>query len=154
MAVYTHVDDEALSAFLSAYDVGELLSAKGIAEGVENTNYLVRAEKGIFILTLYEQRVRAEELPFFLNLMAHCADKGLATPRPVPRSDGALIIDVADPDDKKEIPVWQKDMAPWYRDIINKEPGWSIGNDLRINGDLSFEKKEGMITISGKFWNP
>ena len=85
MAVYTHVDDEALSAFLSAYDVGELLSAKGIAEGVENTNYLVRAEKGIFILTLYEQRVRAEELPFFLNLMAHCADKGLATPRPVPR---------------------------------------------------------------------
>ena len=91
MAVYTHVDDEALSAFLSAYDVGELLSAKGIAEGVENTNYLVRADKGTFILTLYEQRVKEEELPFFLNLMAHCADKGLATPRPVPRSDGALI---------------------------------------------------------------
>lgn len=72
------------------------------------------------------------------------------------KTSKAISLQLKDyiPDDKKEIPVWQKDMAPWYRDIINKEPGWSIGNDLRINGDLSFEKKEGMITISGKFWNP
>lgn len=91
MAVYTHVDDEALSDFLATYDVGGLLSAKGIAEGVENTNYLVRAEKGTFILTLYEQRVAAEDLPFFLGLLDHCAGKGLAAPRPVPRRDGAFI---------------------------------------------------------------
>lgn len=58
------------------------------------------------------------------------------------------------PDDKKDIPIWQKNMAPWYRDIINKEPGWSIGGDLRVNGDLSLKDKKGMITISGKFWNP
>ncbi|GAB5375795.1 MAG: homoserine kinase [Acuticoccus sp.] len=91
MAVYTHVDDEALSGFLAAYDVGGLLSAKGIAEGVENTNYLIRADKGTFILTLYEQRVSAEDLPFFLGLLAHCADKGLAAPHPVARRDGATI---------------------------------------------------------------
>lgn len=90
MAVYTHVDDEALEAFLSHYDVGALLSAKGIAEGVENTNYLVRTEGGTFILTLYEQRVRADDLPFFLGLMAHCSQKGLAVPRPVARKDAAL----------------------------------------------------------------
>ena len=91
MAVYTHVDDEALSGFLAAYDVGGLLSAKGIAEGVENTNYLIRADKGTFILTLYEQRVSAGDLPFFLGLLAHCADKGLAAPHPVARRDGATI---------------------------------------------------------------
>ncbi|MEO1105208.1 MAG: homoserine kinase [Pseudomonadota bacterium] len=91
MAVYTHVDDEDLVHFLDDYDVGGLLSAKGIAEGVENTNYLLRTDGGTFILTLYEQRVRREELPFFLHLMEHCANKGLATPRPVHRRDGGLI---------------------------------------------------------------
>lgn len=58
------------------------------------------------------------------------------------------------PDDKDKLPVWQKDMAPWYRDLINREPGWAIGNDLRINGDLSIGEKKGVLTISGKFWNP
>ncbi|WP_075219085.1 homoserine kinase [Acuticoccus yangtzensis] len=91
MAVYTAVDDEALTAFLADYDVGELLSAKGIAEGVENTNYVLMTTGGTFILTLYEQRVEAADLPFFLNLMNHCADKGIAAPQPVPRRDGALL---------------------------------------------------------------
>ena len=91
MAVYTHVYDEALAELLAQYDIGELLSAKGIAEGVENTNYLVRTDRGTFILTLYEQRVREEDLPFFLHLMDHCADRGLSTPRPVHRRDGGFI---------------------------------------------------------------
>jgi len=91
VAVYTIVDDESLAAFLSAYDLGALLSAKGIAEGVENTNYLLRTTAGTFILTLYEQRVDPAELPFFVALMEHCADKGLRTPRPVPRLDGARL---------------------------------------------------------------
>ncbi|WMS42972.1 homoserine kinase [Acuticoccus sp. MNP-M23] len=91
MAVYTHVDDEALAAFLTLYDVGDMLSVKGIAEGVENTNYLLRTEQGTFILTLYEQRVDRDELPFFLHLMEHAADKGLAVPRPVHRRDGGVI---------------------------------------------------------------
>jgi len=91
VAVYTSVDDEALAAFLSDYDIGTLLSAKGIAEGVENTNYLVRTTGGTFVLTLYEQRVDPAELPFFVALMEHCADRGLKTPRPVPRRDGARL---------------------------------------------------------------
>lgn len=91
MAVYTSVDDEALAAFLGDYEVGDLLSAKGIAEGVENTNYVVGTTEGTFILTLYEQRVEAADLPFFLELMRHCALKGIAAPQPVARRDGALM---------------------------------------------------------------
>ncbi|MEM6847990.1 MAG: homoserine kinase [Pseudomonadota bacterium] len=88
MAVYTHIDDTQLGTFLADYDVGILLSAKGIAEGVENTNYMVRTTGGTFILTLYEQRVATHDLPFFIGLMEHCAASGLAVPRPIRRKDG------------------------------------------------------------------
>lgn len=72
------------------------------------------------------------------------------------KTSKAISLQLKDyvPEDKTEIKLWQKDMAPWYRDIVNKEPGWSIGGDLRVNGDLSIKDKKGMITISGKFWNP
>ena len=80
MAVYTHVSAEALSTFLERYDVGELVSAKGIAEGVENSNYLVDTTAGRFILTLYEKRVAADDLPFFMALLDHLDRKGLAVP--------------------------------------------------------------------------
>ena len=66
MAVYTEVADEELQRFVAGYGLGALISYKGIAEGVENTNYLVSTEKGPFILTLYERRVDRNELPFFL----------------------------------------------------------------------------------------
>jgi homoserine kinase type II len=91
MAVYTEVSDEALAAFLEPYGVGALMSFKGIAEGVENTNYLVRAEKGPFILTLYEKRVRKDDLPWFLDLMEHLARSGIATARPVRDRDGLAL---------------------------------------------------------------
>lgn len=80
MAVYTHVSAEALAEFLRGFDVGELVSAKGIAEGVENSNYLVDTTRGRFILTLYEKRVAAGDLPFFMALLDHLAAKGLAVP--------------------------------------------------------------------------
>src|SRR5579871_5952754 len=76
MAVYTHVPAEEMAAFLTRYDCGELVSAKGIAEGVENSNYLVDTTTGRFILTLYEKRVAADDLPFFMALLDHLADKG------------------------------------------------------------------------------
>ncbi len=95
MAVYTEVSDEALGEFLSAYDVGELVSLKGIAEGVENSNYLLAAEKDgavtQYILTLYEKRVDPDDLPFFLGLMDHLAARGLACPVPVKTRDGAAL---------------------------------------------------------------
>ena len=78
MAVYTHVGAEDISAFLDLYGVGPLISAKGIAEGVENSNYLIDARGGRFILTLYEKRVDERDLPFFIDLIDHLAEVGQA----------------------------------------------------------------------------
>jgi homoserine kinase type II len=91
VAVYTEVSDEALTAFLSAYDIGTLLSYKGIAEGVENTNFFLHTTAGSYILTLYEKRVRADDLPFFLNLMEHLAARGLACPLPIRNRAGEAL---------------------------------------------------------------
>lgn len=91
MAVYTEVTDEELQDFIGAYDVGRLLSFKGIAEGVENSNFLVHTDKASFILTLYEKRVNPDDLPYFLNLLQHLAGKGLSCPTPVATTDGKLL---------------------------------------------------------------
>ena len=91
MAVYTDVSEGELEAFLRDYDVGRLLSYKGIAEGSENSNYLLHTESGPYILTLYEKRVEQQDLPFFLGLMDHLAHKGVTCPLPVHRGDGALV---------------------------------------------------------------
>lgn len=91
MAVYTQVSNEALDAFLSHYDVGRALSFKGIAEGVENSNFLLNTEKATFILTLYEKRVHEEDLPFFLGLMAHMAEREVTCPLPIAARDGELF---------------------------------------------------------------
>ncbi|MBL1421013.1 MAG: homoserine kinase [Alphaproteobacteria bacterium] len=91
MAVYTDVSDDALEEFLRLYNVGQLLWCKGIAEGVENTNYILATDKGQFILTLYEARVEENELPFFLGLMNHLAENGLETARPILQNDGLLF---------------------------------------------------------------
>ena len=91
MAVYTEVTDEALRAFLADYDLGDLLAFRGIAEGVENSNYALKTAGGDFILTLYEKRVDPEELPYFLGLMEHLAGRGLACPTPVRGRDGRAL---------------------------------------------------------------
>ena len=83
MAVYTEVSDEALSDFLALYDIGDVVSFKGIAEGVENSNFLLRTSRSHFILTLYEKRVKAADLPFFVGLMEHLAERGVTSPQPV-----------------------------------------------------------------------
>jgi homoserine kinase type II len=91
MAVYTELSDSALAGFLSRYDVGALLSCKGIAEGVENSNFVLHTERGNFILTLYEKRVAAADLPFFIGLMDHLAARGLTCPKPVRSRDGSAL---------------------------------------------------------------
>jgi len=95
MAVYTDVSAEDLSHFLAGYDLGELRSYKGIAEGVENSNFLVHTSGGYFILTLYEKRVAAADLPFFLGLMEHLAARGLNCPQPVKNRSGQVLGAVA-----------------------------------------------------------
>ena len=95
MAVYTEVTSDALETYLAAYDLGGLRSCKGIAEGVENSNFLLQTTAGRFILTLYEKRVNAGDLPFFLNLLQHLAARGLTCPQPVRNRDGAALGELA-----------------------------------------------------------
>lgn len=101
MAVYTEVSDDALRAFLREYEIGEVISFKGIAEGVENSNYLLQtvtspdAAPQNYILTLYEKRVHPEELPYFLGLMDHLAGTGFSCPTPIHGKDGAALRELA-----------------------------------------------------------
>ena len=95
MAVYTDVAAEELAEFLKHYDIGELLSYKGIAEGVENSNFLLHSTAGYFILTLYEKRVAKGDLPFFLGLMTHLASHGINCPQPVKSKSGEALSTLA-----------------------------------------------------------
>ncbi len=96
MAVYTEFADEDLSEFVARYDIGRVLSVKGIAEGVENSNFLLATEAGQFILTLYEKRVDPADLPFFLGLMEHLAGKGISCPLPVHQRSGDVLGHLAE----------------------------------------------------------
>src|SRR5438093_161711 len=91
MAVYTEIGDDELRAFAALYDIGEVLSCKGIAEGVENSNFLLTTERSNFILTLYEKRVAPEDLPFFIALMDHLAHQGVPSPTPVRARDAEAL---------------------------------------------------------------
>jgi homoserine kinase type II len=91
MAVYTDVAADELAEFLGTYDIGELLSYKGIAEGVENSNFLLHTSAGHFILTLYEKRVARGDLPFFLGLMTHLASRGISCPQPLKNRSGEAL---------------------------------------------------------------
>jgi homoserine kinase type II len=91
LAVHTDVTDDELRAFVADYDLGEVLSFQGIAEGVENSNFAVRTRRGSFILTLYEKRVAAQDLPFFLALMEHLAARGVSCPIPLKTRTGEIL---------------------------------------------------------------
>ncbi|MEM9329856.1 MAG: homoserine kinase [Pseudomonadota bacterium] len=95
MAVYTQIPDTELKQYLTRYSIGELHSLKGIAEGVENSNYLLTTDAGMFILTLYEKRVDPLDLPFFLGLMQHLAKNGVDCPQPVVMNDGQNLSSLA-----------------------------------------------------------
>lgn len=94
MAVYTQVSDKALAAFLSEYDIGEARAFKGIAEGVENSNYYLETTAGRFILTLFEKRADPADLPYFIALKAHLAAKGFPCPEPSTGRDGETLRDL------------------------------------------------------------
>ncbi len=95
MAVYTDVTDDALAAFLTDYDIGTMVAFRGIAEGVENSNFSLRTTAGDFILTLYEKRVDPNDLPWFLGLMEHLAQRGVVCPQPVRGRDGSALRHLA-----------------------------------------------------------
>jgi homoserine kinase type II len=91
MAVFTPVSDEAARAYLAAYDLGELVSLTGVAEGVENTNFRLETTRGVFALTLFEKRVDPDALPFYLGVMEHLAGRGVPAPMPQRRRSGEVI---------------------------------------------------------------
>jgi homoserine kinase type II len=91
MAVYTEVTDEALADFLADYAIGTMVAFRGIAEGVENSNFSLRTTGGDFILTLYEKRVDPDDLPWFLGLMEHLSRHGVVCPQPVHGTDGVAL---------------------------------------------------------------
>lgn len=95
MAVYTEIPDTELIEYLTHYDIGELHSLKGIAEGVENSNYLLSTDKGLHILTLYEKRVNADDLPFFLGLMEHLYKNDVDCPQPIALKSGEQLSTLA-----------------------------------------------------------
>ncbi len=96
MAVYTDFSDEELDAFIRGYDIGTVVSVKGIAEGVENSNYLLATGTGQYILTLYERRVDPADLPFFLGLMEHLSRGGINCPLPVHDREGRALNRLAE----------------------------------------------------------
>jgi homoserine kinase type II len=91
MAVYTDIDDAELAKLLSEFDLGGPRAFKGIAEGVENSNFLLETERGRFILTVFEKRVDPADLPFFMGMMGHLARKNFPAPLPVAAKDGDVI---------------------------------------------------------------
>ena len=91
MAVYTEVSDRELAGFVAGYDIGSVKSFRGMAEGIENSNYLLNTERASYVLTLFERRVTEHELPYFLGLMSHLAEQGLPCPVPIAARDGAVL---------------------------------------------------------------
>jgi homoserine kinase type II len=134
MAVFTPVSEDAARAFLQDYAIGELQSLEPIAEGVENTNYKLTAGGRGFVLTLFEKRTRAEDLPAILALTAHLSAKGFPTPQPIPRNDGALLGRV------RERPATMIAWAPgaWLRSPSLEElerAGAALGDLHRLSDD-------------------
>ena len=95
MAVYTHVEPDDLAALVARYDIGTVVSCKGIAEGVENSNFLLETTGGRFILTLYEKRVSEGDLPFFVDLLNHLASCNRPVPAMIRDRTGAAIQQVS-----------------------------------------------------------
>ena len=127
MAVYTEVSDEELNDFLALYDIGDAVSFKGIAEGVENSNFLLRTTESQYILTLYEKRVKEAELPFFVGLMEHLAERGVTCPQPVRKRAGEALGELAGrPGGDRHLPRRNVDTAAQGR-VIAAEVGRALG---------------------------
>jgi homoserine kinase type II len=150
MAVYTEVPDDELAQFIASYGLGSLTSYKGIAEGVENTNYLVHTDKGPYFLTLYEKRVDPDDLPFFLGLLEHLAKAGLSCPTPVRDADGRLLRTLAG----KPAALVTFLEGVWIR---RPQPNhcWAVGQAmarLHLAGQSFAPRRSNALGLSG--WRP
>lgn len=154
MAVYTDVSAEALEVFLRDYSIGDLLSCKGIAEGVENSNYLLQTQSGSYILTLYEKRVQKGDLPFFLRLMQYLAQKKLECPLPVVRKDGALFGELAGR--PAAIVTFLQGVSTGSPEIVHcRGAGEALAKFHRTGSDFALSR-ENSLSVSGwrTLWQP
>ncbi len=94
MAVYTRISEIDLNDFFLKYNLGKVLNFKGIADGIENTNYFIKTQKGKFILTIYEKRIEEKDLPFFMGLMRNLFDSNFPTPEPIINKNGNYITEI------------------------------------------------------------
>jgi homoserine kinase type II len=150
MAVYTEVSDAELEAFLADYDIGHAVSFKGIAEGVENTNYVLATDRGQFMVTLYEKRVDPRDLPFFLSLMDHLAERGINCPRPIHGRDGQALRTLAG----KPAAITSFLQGMWPRRMTVKHCG-PVGEALagfHLAGHDFAIKRPNALSVSG--WRP
>lgn len=150
MAVYTEVSDAELEAFLSEYDIGEAVSFKGIAEGVENTNFVLTTDKAQYMVTLYEKRVDPRDLPFFLGLMDHLAERGINCPRPIHGRDGRALRTLAG----KPAAITSFLTGMWPRRMTVKHCG-PIGEalaGLHLAGRDFAIKRPNALSVAG--WRP
>jgi homoserine kinase type II len=150
MAVYTEVSDSELEAFLAEYDIGQAESFKGIAEGVENTNYVLTTTRGQFMVTLYEKRVDPKDLPFFLGLMDHLAERGINCPRPIHGRDGNALRTLAG----KPAAVTSFLQGMWPRRVAVKHCG-PVGEalaGLHLAGRDFALKRPNALSVKG--WRP
>jgi len=150
MAVYTEVSDSELEAFLADYDIGRPVSFKGIAEGVENTNYVLATDRGQFMVTLYEKRVDPRDLPFFLGLMDHLAERGINCPRPIHGRDGQALRTLAD----KPAAITTFLQGMWPRRMTVKHCG-PVGEALagfHLAGRDFALKRPNALSVAG--WRP
>jgi Ser/Thr protein kinase RdoA (MazF antagonist) len=139
MAVYTDVAEDELRAFLGEYDIGEALACKGIAEGVENSNFLLTTERGNFILTLYEKRVAVDDLPFFIALMEHLARLGVACPTPVRGRDGVALRSLRSA--RRD-----RDLSP--RDVAAADPALSL--QRARPGACAFASRRRLVSVRAR----
>lgn len=147
MAVYTEVSDGDVEQLLNAYDIGRPVSLKGIAEGVENTNYLLLTDQNPYILTLYEKRVAERDLPFFLSLTEHLAQHGVTCPLPVRRRDGEVISTVQGRPAAIItflIGKWPRKIEVWHLDAL----GAAVGRMHRAVSDFSGQR-ENALSVEG-----
>ncbi|MBE04008.1 MAG: homoserine kinase [Gammaproteobacteria bacterium] len=147
MAVYTEISDSQLAEFLQDYEIGTAVSCKGIAEGVENSNFLLFTERGPYILTLYEKRVALGDLPFFLGLMEHLAAKNVPCPTPIHGLDGNVLRSLCGK--PAAITSFLSGVSPTSPNLSHcKNVGLGLA-DLHINGSNYSARRKNSLSRDG-----
>ena len=159
MAVYTKLSSRNITNLLSQYNIGSLISFKGIEEGVENTNYLIETTNGLYILTLYESRTDDNDLPFFLGLMSHLKNEGIPSPHPIKGRDGKTFRKIEIVNDRSEKAIKTASIVSFMKGKAKKRPNTNdcgkLGRMLaKLHLTTQNYKYERKNSLSIESWRP